>query len=411
MGISNNSSVAACRYRGDASLLETIQATPALAQRMTQVDALRRRHSLRANLLASAVRVDLKLVPRVASSFAQLADRLALTAPMEAYVFEQSSINAFVAQGHKHLLVALSSGAVNGLTEQELDFVIGHELGHALFRHVDVPVGMVLQTTDLSPRDRMLLCAWQRASEISADRVGYLCCGSLDVAATAIFKTISGLTNTASQLSALEFANQWDYLEREVAADGGDDHWQMTHPFPPLRMKAMIAFAECGFANGLAQPLTDAKEDCRQHADATVDRLLALMDPLARDSDGSHDPILAGFILWGGLYMSVASGGLAETERAHLATVTDPTDFANALHDGVPSRELCLSRFQACVDNRRKKLRAREIHRIMQGLLQVAIADGEISEDEINALEELGAKLGVGRAGCEVLISQFLKEG
>ncbi|HIM04447.1 MAG TPA: hypothetical protein EYG53_04400 [Gammaproteobacteria bacterium] len=42
-------------------------------------------------------------------------------------------MNAFVAKGRTHTLVGLSSGAVMKLSEGELEFVIGHELGHSIF--------------------------------------------------------------------------------------------------------------------------------------------------------------------------------------------------------------------------------------------------------------------------------------
>ena len=47
-------------------------------------------------------------------------------------VFDQPSINAFVTRGRSCVMVGLSSGAVNGLSPRELEFVIGHELGNSL---------------------------------------------------------------------------------------------------------------------------------------------------------------------------------------------------------------------------------------------------------------------------------------
>ena len=44
------------------------------------------------------------------------------------------------------------------------------------------------------------------------------------------------------KVSPEELAGQWDYLSQEVASAGERDQWQMTHPFPPLRMKAMMTF-------------------------------------------------------------------------------------------------------------------------------------------------------------------------
>ena len=74
-----------------------------------------------------------------------------------------------------------------------------------------------------------------------------MCCGSLEVAATALFKTLSGLRIKNLTINPAEFAEQWEHLENEVIEDGDSDHWQLTHPFPPLRMKAMMIFWDSGF--------------------------------------------------------------------------------------------------------------------------------------------------------------------
>ncbi len=81
-----------------------------------------------------------------------------------------------------------------------------------------------------------------------------------------------------------------------------------------------------------------------------------------------------------------------------------------AVAGGVPQPEQCLTKFVECIAQRRKKLKATEIHRLMQGLLEVAIADGEIDELEKKALETLGSEVGVNSDGCEMLLTRFLEE-
>src|SRR5687768_6615234 len=82
--------------------------------------------------------------------------------------------------------VRFSSTLVDILDEEEFCFVVGHELGHFLLRHT---AGLHGSTESLE------LFMLQRAQEISADRLGMVACGSLDVAIKALKKTISGLNN------------------------------------------------------------------------------------------------------------------------------------------------------------------------------------------------------------------------
>jgi len=393
-----------CRYSGDVELLDGLRADPDLARRLDDTDVLRRRSAARAQLLAQAVRADLHMIPRVARSMADLVERAGVDSPMEAYVFQDPAINAFVTRGRVRVLVGLSSAAVNGLSETELAFVIGHELGHTVFGHVDVGVARLLQGGTMSPRACMQMLAWQRAAEISADRAGLVCCGSLEVAATALYKTLSGLSLEGMSVDPKAFARQWEHLEREVIEGGDSDQWQLSHPFPPLRMKAMNVFEATG---GLEETLGGETGKGCAEADAQVRRLLALMDPLARESRDAPDPVLADFFLWGGLYVALANGELHAAELEHLASITSRRALEEATLGGAPDADACLTGFDACIAKRRKKLKALEIHRILHGLLQVADADGGIDERETHAFQTLATKLGIAPAACQLILTQF----
>lgn len=391
----------ASRFKGELDQLTQLQSDDALARRLGERQAQRHQASVRTRLLASAVRVEPSLLPRIAQAASRLRERARIEDPLELYVYNEPSINAFVTRGTSHTFVVLSSGAVNNLTEAELEFVIGHELGHTIFHHIDVPVPYLLNATDIGPRDRMQLLAWQRASEVSADRIGLLCCGSLDVAAAALFKTLSGLTIEGLKVDPAEFAAQWELLEREVVEGGDDDHWQLTHPFPPLRMKAMMLYWNDARDGEVGRPSEAVDED--------VSRLLAMMDPLARERKDSADPILADFFLWGGLGIAVANGELHETEVERLAAITSGDRLRGATAAGPPSLERCLAEFRGCVTSRRRKLKAMEIHRIMQGLLEVAAADGSVDDSELQAFEMIGGELGIKPRACQMLVAQFTR--
>lgn len=213
------------RFAGDVDLLAQLHADEMIAQRLSEHAAVKYQCSMRTHLLSNAVRVDKRLVPAVDAACTRLKGVANLESDMEVCIFDDASVNAFVTEGNVHTLVALSSGAVNNLSETELDFVIGHELGHAVFGHGEVGVQYVLQTGEVEQRACMQLLAWQCAAEISADRVGLICCSSLEAAATALFKTLSGLHIDGLSISPDEFAEQWEHLESEVIEGGDSDHW------------------------------------------------------------------------------------------------------------------------------------------------------------------------------------------
>ena len=389
--------IEAARYKGDIDLLAAVRADPVLDRRLEDAETIARRNSLRARLLSSAVRVDVALLPQLAESFERLDGQFGLEEGLEAYVHNQPAVNAFISRGHEHTIVVLSSGAVNLLSAEELEFVIGHELGHSLYGHLEVGIGHLLREEGFPPEVNMRLRAWQRAAEISADRAGLLSCGSLEVAANALFKTLSGLRLPGGGVDPREFAGQWEQLVDEVLTEGERGPWQVSHPLPPLRMKAMLLFWE-----GRADPAA---------TDAEVARLLALMDPLAGDGKGELDPLLARFFFWGGLYIALADGSLDREEVHRLQSVAPPgIDVGGLVRGPAPDVDGCLEQFRVAKEERRAKLTAVELHRIFQGLIDVAAADGRIGSAEVDRLCDLGKILGIGRAACDLLVAEYRKE-
>jgi len=387
------------RFSGDQELIEQLRGDELIAPALQRTEILRRRSVTRMRLLSQAVRVNVRLLPNVAASFAHLAQHLNSAKPLEAYVFSEPGINAFVAEGVSHLLVGVSSGAVSTLTSEELKFVIGHEMGHASFGHLEVVPEMLLEVAELDLRRCQMVRAWQRAAEVSADRAGLVCCGSLQVAATALFKTVSGLNMPGLQVEPLEFAQQWEHLVNEVLDDGRRDQWQLSHPFPPLRMKALMAFAQQGPGKA---------------ADTEAHRLLALMDGSvsAQKKEVGGDPLLSRFVFWGGAYVAMAGGELTREARTLLHQVApEGVGLDEVLQAPDTVSQVALQRFQEARRNRRSKLTASELHSIATGLIDMVRKEGSVSNGEMMRLRHLGEELGIAAKAMDLMVAKRLKEG
>jgi hypothetical protein len=358
----------------------------------------------REHYLAHAVRVDPQVLPALNRAFDEIRARSGVEAPMEAYVYAAFEMNAAVVQAADRLLVVLSSGAVERLTPTQLDFVIGHELGHACFGHLDMPVQLVLRQNKLQPREVMQLLAWQRQAEISADRVGLVCCGDMEAAATALFKTLSGLGGADLRIDARQFACQWDELAGEISRCAGDARWETTHPFPPLRMKALLHFwqseraAELIPAAAGATPLAETERE--------IESLLAMMDPLARDRRDVADPMLRDFFLWGGLYIAAANDHLAAAELDHLRSLVGAEALDAAFQESHYSIGLLRERFLQAKAQRDRPLSGLEVHRIFSGLAAVAAADGDIDGEESGAIRELADAFNLNPQFVDTVLAQ-----
>lgn len=102
--------------------------------------------------------------------------------------------------GEKRPRIILQSGTIDLLTNDELLFVLGHELGHIKCGHKTYhmfteAMYMPLANSDLSiwmSLVKMPLLNWYRVSDFSADRMGLLCCQDINVALQTMIK-MSGL--------------------------------------------------------------------------------------------------------------------------------------------------------------------------------------------------------------------------
>lgn len=395
----------AWRYSGDTRLMTALAGEPLIQQRLASPAYKQVRNANRTQLLAGAVMVERDVLPHLAVAIDQLQTHFTDLKPVECFVFSSPEINAFISEVRTHAVVGLSSATVNHLDADELTFVLGHEFGHAGFGHLDMLAGHLAADAAVPPAATMRVRAWQRSAEISADRAGLMLCGSLSAAARALFKVASGIVSPAVAVAPDKFAGQWQRLVDEVIQEGEREFHHFSHPFPPLRMRAMQLFW-----NAWQESAAARGESVRQ-VDETIDRMLATMDP-AVSGDRLGDPMLSGHFFWGGLYLVTIDGrDLHAAERSRLASVAPPgIEIDAAIAEAKSAPERCRDRFAAGFRDRRRKFTALELHRIVFGLLDVASADGDVSQPELERLRELALLLEISHDACDLVASQYQRE-
>lgn len=99
--------------------------------------------------------------------------------------------------GEKHRRIVMMSGSADLFTDEEMMFVLGHELGHMACGHK--PYHMLLETfympfvNDAAFKAwasiiKLPLMEWYRMSDYTADRMGLLCCQDINAAITTMIK-------------------------------------------------------------------------------------------------------------------------------------------------------------------------------------------------------------------------------
>jgi len=189
----------------DTKALDALEGTPGLETLVRKCNEWGFERLLRVRYTGSNLRVNADNFPELHQMLREAREILDLPKEPDFYVAAGGEINAFTA-GVERPLVVLSSGAVDLLTDDELFFVIAHELGHIKSGHVlyyqiaeFLPViGDLIGTATLgvgsmvSTALEIALLNWKRMSEFTADRAGLLACQNADAAIGAMMK-IAGL--------------------------------------------------------------------------------------------------------------------------------------------------------------------------------------------------------------------------
>jgi len=204
---------------------------------------------LRRRLLSTSVRLSRGMAPDIHRMADECIETLEGKIPLELYVFASPEFNAMCFKPEDgRLFVMFSSSLLEAFSGPELRFVMGHELGHFIYGHHDIPIGYLLRgDAKPDPRLALELFAWSRYAEISADRAGAHCARDLNGVAKSLFKLASGLTGKVITFDLGDFLDQVDDMQLEDAVPGKNapkEDWFSTHPFSPLRVKALKLFDE-----------------------------------------------------------------------------------------------------------------------------------------------------------------------
>jgi Zn-dependent protease with chaperone function len=166
-------------------------------------DSSSERSSLRRRLLATSVRLSPTMAPDLHAIARDCGERLELGIDLELYVFASPTYNAMCFKPEDgRLFVMFASSLLEAFDESELKFVMGHELGHHIYHHHEIPIGYILRGQQRpDPRLALDLFTWSRYAEISADRAGAHCAADLLCVSRALFKLASGLGSGSIRFS------------------------------------------------------------------------------------------------------------------------------------------------------------------------------------------------------------------
>lgn len=390
-GLEKTSDGDALRARGDIELAQRLLADHDIGRAIERVNrAVEQGDSARRQLLGTALRLDRRMVPGLFDTLQHAREELALDTPVELFVYPSPYFNAAAGLDNGHTFILVSSSLLEAFSAEELRFVIGHELGHELFAHHQLPVGALLSGgAQLSAAQVLELFAWQRYAEISCDRVGVRCAGGFEPAALALFKLASGLQLERVQVDITAFLEQAGELERETERLGRADgdprsDWFASHPFSPLRLRAAQLYTR-SIAVTPGGISVDALE-------AQIDDLMSIMRPSYLQERSDVAEAMRRLLFAGGVAVAAAGTGVSE---AKLRALEDLLGSGSLPPRVEPER--IIAELPPRIERVREIVPTLRRIQLCRDLCLIAHADGEISAAELAVLDRILKAVGVNR--------------
>jgi len=341
---------------------------------------------IRRNLLSTSVRLTPGMAPDIAKMADECIEKLGVELPLELYVYSSPQFNAACFKPENdRLYVMFSSSLLEGFSSQELKFVMGHELGHHVYDHHAVPIGYLLRgETRPDPQLALELFAWSRYAEISADRAGAHCAQDMDAVAQALFKLSSGLTSKIIQFSLDDFVKQVDDMQigDQLPGKGApQSDWFSTHPFSPLRVKALKLFEQSELHGG---------EGSKVDLEVGVQAVMSLMEPSYLEAKTDTAEAMRRLLFAGLIAVADAENGITEAELEIFAKYFGKYAFNDKLD---------LGKIKGTIKSRiaevRDKASATQAMQVLHDLCVMAQADGGVKPAERAELEVVAQGLAI----------------
>ncbi|MBX3072305.1 M48 family metalloprotease [Candidatus Obscuribacterales bacterium] len=251
-------SSSAFEHPADRAALDAVKKIPLLDKIFTKLIELGAERALRITMMGRAVHVTPKQCPKIYKLFREACDILDMPEP-DLFIISNPQPNAFTL-GVERPIIAVHSGLIDLLTEEELMGVLGHELGHIKAGHVLYKTiayfllqiltmvfgtGGTLAEFGLS----VALYDWSRKSELTADRAELLVTQNLETCIRTHMKLAGGSWSIYEQMDHDEFLRQadnyedFDYSTLNKLYKLFNELW-LTHPLPVYRAKEIKAWSE-----------------------------------------------------------------------------------------------------------------------------------------------------------------------
>lgn len=211
-------------------------------------------------LQGSHFRITRESCPELYSLIEEVEETLDITDRPKVYTQWGYNINGYTTGTKDNTLMMLNSGAIDLLTDNQLKYIVGHEMGHIKSNHVlyhmmaeFLPsiISLIPGAKILSAPIQLALFYWQRMSELTADRAGLLACQDKEATLQAIVKMaglplkyFDSINEEAFLAQAEEFKKMHEGFINGAMAN--ISIMTSTHPWTVFRAAELIKWINSG---------------------------------------------------------------------------------------------------------------------------------------------------------------------
>ena len=349
----------------------------------------------RSNMEGHCLKVQKDLLPDFYALCHEVKERLGFKEAVDFYITGDSTVNAFSLSAedkNEPHIVNVNSGLFDLMTQDELRFVIGHELGHLINRDTALSrlIHFVFPPDTKVPLSLLYkIRLHDQLAELVADRYGYMAIGNLDVCVTAFFKMASGLDlakmNVSIEALIADNTRRLDYFLKDRGTS------RSSHPVNPIRVQALNLFANASSDKNLQEGM---------------DELIFI---LLKVGDSELDEHLAQFIAAAGILVSSVDGSVQDDEVNQIlddlaGLKIFPRDFLDEIVQGD-----VVETFNNAVGgilNINPGMR----DGLLQYMIRIVMSDKRIAENEVRMLYDFGDSIGLSKMEVASAIAESIQQ-
>lgn len=339
--------------------------------------------------------------------FHEVQNKLEFTENIDFYVTNSPEVNAWalaaVEEGDSNI-ININSGLIERMDDDELRFIIGHEIGHLISKNASITrlINFVFPEPDKIP---VLLYhkinVWNKLAELTADRYGFIASPKLEKCMSNFFKLSSGLDPKRINFDFKAYLEENERIIKYFQENRGQN--LASHPINPIRIKALVLFNDSQLYQTL-QSIGGPKED--PALAELVDELTGILMTL---TSSELDFQRINFMAAAGLLMSGADNQITTQELERImAMISRVMIFPRALVEQIHASGKVMETFNAAAQSIISQ-NPGEKYSLFEFLVGVALSDRQIFQQEIDLLYQVAEYFGLTRKEAAQMIAQNIQ--